>query len=1002
MLAMVKILRNNFKILKGVSVLLFFSLFTIFLFSLVFAEYGDFLKTLKQNGFAPQEIVQRESISRYELTSLLNASECKNCIVPSQQYFSSYTADFWQKFTKTPWNYFSDIAFNHADFLDTNYFYCVAYVGDHHYMQGYSQYTSPICWGKFCGTKNVSNAEFYQVLVNLLAKYIYQDFSVNWEKVAQWYLSLEDGSYQKLSFSRKDLAIIEKYAKEKKGNAPLQSPESLKTYARYCSFNLESCWFTSINDIEQGFWPIAEINILLKKKVLVASEISKSKLFKSPTGKEVLQAIYPVNGLTQCVFDSDYDFDKIPNESDNCPTSFNPHQRDSDGDGIGDVCDDDIDNDGIKNPIGIVDDSWEINIWVLDDAKKKRDDIDNCIFVKNKDQKDLNQDTVWDVCENTDGLNGNNGNDDDLLWITIKTNAIESFAPANSSFTAVVDGKWNRIDWKFSDDGTTPTGETVKHLFLEKGLYTITAIASNSTHKARATTQVYVWENSDVQNAIQVIDPVLIYPTTKKVKIILQQVGDIDKIIVYFWDKKKEYPSWTRIIDHDFSWESDGEKKIVVQLVKWGKIVWVSQTVSWVWKWTVGASLRATTLTPIKGDEVGFSTKIKGFKYKDIKEIIWDFWDGKKIRNKNIVQKHVYNTVGAKLVKQKIVLHDGRVVEVVITVHVVDPKLSRSYFLNQSLKKLIWKVEDLVRINYIKARNQKEEDIVINNGNWQKGYKKLPIFVEDKYYIWWEYKPWVRGWVAEHSIKLISTSTIQVLPDSRCHLAYKNWTLKKFRCDFDKDWIPDICDDDIDNDGKKNSLDLIKKENDDCSFNDDNVNRDILDDNWDYSWWLDNCPFKKNKEQKDKNNDWIGDVCQKDTEEILWDNLKGKEDKDWDKEDRDGDWIDDESDNCPNLPENYNGIVDWDWCPELIDDWWASDHNTWDKYDKDGDGVDDSIDDYIGGPIISPSVCNSCPCAFSDFAYDLAEYDKVKIELKNKIKTKLYDYVPSVPVSDFR
>jgi hypothetical protein len=72
-----------------------------------------------------------------------------------------------------------------------------------------------------------------------------------------------------------------------------------------------------------------------------------------------------VNGKIQCSFNTDYDCDGILNAKDNAANKYNPYQTDTDKDGIGDVRDDDIDGDGIKNPVGFVDDEGRINIASL-------------------------------------------------------------------------------------------------------------------------------------------------------------------------------------------------------------------------------------------------------------------------------------------------------------------------------------------------------------------------------------------------------------------------------------------------------------------------------------------------------------------------------------------------------------------------------------------------------------------------------------------------------------
>ena len=75
----------------------------------------------------------------------------------------------------------------------------------------------------------------------------------------------------------------------------------------------------------------------------------------------------------------DSDGDGIVNGSDNCPTVFNPDQKDTDGDHIGDACDSDDDNDGIP------------------------DTRDNCPLVSNPNQADSDHDGIGDACDSNSG-----------------------------------------------------------------------------------------------------------------------------------------------------------------------------------------------------------------------------------------------------------------------------------------------------------------------------------------------------------------------------------------------------------------------------------------------------------------------------------------------------------------------------------------------------------------------------------------------------------------------
>ena len=112
----------------------------------------------------------------------------------------------------------------------------------------------------------------------------------------------------------------------------------------------------------------------------------------------------------------DVDGDLIKNEVDNCPTTPNGAQVNTDGDAEGDACDADDDNDGVADAVPdncrVVfnpdqadtdhDGHGDACPPVDSDGDGRLDPDDNCIAVANADQADLDGDDKGDACDRDD------------------------------------------------------------------------------------------------------------------------------------------------------------------------------------------------------------------------------------------------------------------------------------------------------------------------------------------------------------------------------------------------------------------------------------------------------------------------------------------------------------------------------------------------------------------------------------------------------------------------
>ena len=226
-----------------------------------------------------------------------------------------------------------DLVFEKTPFEGKDYYYCVASVVDRRVMNGFPKGTSPYCPGKFCGSSYVTFAELIEASIRLLGNTLREVYPVDWQSVGVRANDNTDVTVQERG------NIINALKRCGSTDCPAAARGEFDARLHRCaqqdapSTGEAFCGFSSFPDFPAGSRLTAKLSVLVNAQVVSQDETSTHR-YALLTRDQITAILDRVQAKLTC---------------------DRPLQKDYDADGIGDVCDDDIDGDGVTNVPGVVD-----------------------------------------------------------------------------------------------------------------------------------------------------------------------------------------------------------------------------------------------------------------------------------------------------------------------------------------------------------------------------------------------------------------------------------------------------------------------------------------------------------------------------------------------------------------------------------------------------------------------------------------------------------------------